>query len=383
MKKVLVVLGMLAVVFAFGISLLYQKAPDLLKKAIEKAIDKPVAIRSIRYAFPGTFELEGFEIRETAPFENEISFSVDKIRCGVSLISFSKGALVIDKIEVENAGMVIRKYRGKLIHSLSRAAGGVSSGAKEGAAGVPKDRKRILPLEIREFLLRDSRFQFVDYDIAREGFVTQLDRIEAEVRNIALPPASQAAAYSVKARLLQGRDERPSEITASGSTDFVSLDTDANLSLKALSLPYFRPYTAQIMQASIESGYLDARANLKIERKDLAANVDLEVTSLLFQTYEGDNQLFGLKAEEILSFLRDRAGRLKFQIVVRWNLADKSVRARDVIRKSIERSLKSTILGNVENILHHTLQKIGEQGADQTKEDVKGALKKVKELLSF
>jgi len=148
-------------------------------------------------------------------------------------------------------------------------------------------------------------------------------------------------------------------------------------------LPYFHPYYAQVTQAGIEDGYLNSKANIHIEKNDLTLNVDAELVNLLFRSYEEGDQLFGLKADEILSFLKDRSGRLKFQVVVRWNIADRSVRAKDVIRKSIERSLKNTVIGNVGNILANTLQKIGEKGLDKNTEDVSGAIKKIKELLKY
>ena len=73
-------------------------------------------------------------------------------------------------------------------------------------------------------------------------------------------------------------------------------------------------------------------------------------------------------------------GRLKFQIVLQWDLGDPNLKKSDVIRRSIERSLKKTVLGNVGNILESTLKRIGDGGLDASKDDLQGALKKVKEL---
>ena len=103
----------------------------------------------------------------------------------------------------------------------------------------------------------------------------------------------------------------------------------------------------------------------------------------MFQDYESDDQLFGLRAEELLSFLKDSSGRLKFQISLRWNLADRSIRPREVIRRGIEQSLKSTVLGNVGQLLENTLRKIDEQGAGRTKEDLEGAVKKIRDFLKY
>ncbi|MGH7197201.1 MAG: DUF748 domain-containing protein [Candidatus Omnitrophota bacterium] len=383
MKKILIILAVLTALSAFWVNICYQRAPGLLVRSIEKALNKKVIIRSVEYTFPGSFELAGFEVKEKGRFEGETSFYADRISLRVSWLSIPRKALVVDKIKVANAQVIIREFDGKLTHSLTeavkkKAPGPPAEGAVRGEAGPAG-----LPLEIHQFSLEKSHFRFIDYDAQEGGFVIALDEIDARIRNIRLPLSASRISYEAGARLSQGRDQRPAEIKVTGWTAPQTADTDANLQANAVYLPFFRPYYAQVTQAAIQDGYLDARANLHIDKKDLTLNVDLEIIGLLFQSYEADNQLFGLKAEELLSFLKDRSGRLKFQFVARWNLADRSVRARDVMRKSIERSLKATILGNLENILEHTLQKVGEQGIVKTKEDLEDKVKKLKEFFKY
>jgi hypothetical protein len=281
---------------------------------------------------------------------------------------------------------VVRKRGGRLMHPLTDAVknsatrGGAATASGSAGEKAPK-KASVLPLEISKFTINSSHFKFVDYDALQEGFVITLDNIHAEIRHIELPFSHDKMSYSAEAQVLQGRDQRPAEFKLSGWTRPLSFDTDAHFSLKSIFIPYFSAYYAQVTPATIENGFLDARLNLNVQNKELNTNADLEISGLLFQSYENDNQLFGLKADEILSFLKDSSNKLKFQISARWNIADRSVRARDVIRKSIERSLKNTVLGNVGNILQNAIQRIGEKGgADGSKEDLEFTVKKIKEL---
>lgn len=384
--RILIIPLILAAALVFVVNILSQRAPGLLRGAIEKALNKKVIIRSIDYHFPGIFELEGFEVQEKEFFPGEISFTVDRIRLDVSLLSLSKKRLIIDKIDVEDADITIRQYRDKLYHALSGAVTRLDADAAASEASLSAKQSaqpRMMPLEIRQFRLKNSNFRFIDYDVDQNGFVVALDQINGEVRDIVLPFSGIKTSYRISARLPQGREQRPAEIQMEGWTQASTFDTDANLSFQGVFLPYFHPYYAQVTQAGIEDGYLNSKANIRIEKNDLTLNVDAELVNLLFQSYEEGDQLFGLKADEILSFLKDRSGRLKFQIVVRWNIADRSVRAKDVIRKSIERSLKNTVIGNVGNILENTIQRIGERGLDKNKEEVEGAIKKIKELFKY
>ena len=383
-KKTLVALLVFAVLASLAVNAISLKAPEFLRGAIEKALGKKVAIGEIRYHFPGAFEIAGLEVEESEPFAGEKSFGAGTIRLSPSLRSLWRKELVINRLEVDNADIAIRKFHGKLFHALSEAVkAGPAAARGENAAQSPAQAAR-LPLRIHEFKVTNSHFRFVDYDAPQDGgFVFALEPLEAGVKNIVLPASAGRTSYDVGARLLQGRDEKPADIRMAGWTEFSTMDTDASMRLTGLHLPYFQPYYAQVTRAVIAEGDLDSRATLRIDQKNLTANADFEIASLLFESYETGNQLFGLKAEELLSFLKDSAGRLKFQITVRWNIADKTVKAREVLRRSIERSLKNTVLGNIGNILENTLQKIGEGGVDKGKEGAEATLKKIKELFKY
>ncbi len=384
LKKLAIALLILLMLLVAAMSMVSRRAPAFIRAALQKSLGKEVLIRSIDYRFPLSFELSGFEVREAEPFGGETCFSVDQLILDASWTGLSSKKLVIDRIVVDNASVTIRKRNGKLWHLLSNAIKPRSAETNAAATSqAPASSAQAVPLSIHHFILKNSHFEFIDYDADARGFVVTLEDIDAEIRNIDAPVPTGKTSYRVKAKMPQGREERPAELSASGWTDFATRDTDANLSIRQLFLPYFQPYYSQVTAATLTMGYLDARANIRIERNDLTLNLDLEILGLLFQNYETDNQLFGLQAEEILAFLKDRSGRLKFQIVARWNLADRSVRAKDVIRKSIERSLKNTVIGNVGNILENTIQKISEKGLDQSKQEVEGTLKKIKDLFKY
>ncbi len=384
LKKLLILFFILAAAAVFAVSLFSKRAPGLLRDAISRALDKDVSIGSIEYHFPAVFELENFEIKEKAPFQGETSFYVDYLRLEVSPLSLSKKKLIIDKVEVENANFVIRKWHGRLLHALSDAMKKLNKSKvpQNDAAHLPKTSSAAsLPLEIHQFTVRKSHFKFVDYDVQEGGFVVALSPVDAGIKEIAFPFSSNKTSYDTYANLPQGRDERPAVIKLSGWTEFLTFDTDANFSAQGVFLPYFKPYYGQVTPAAIENGFLDAHANFRLSDKNLVMNLDLMISNLFFRAYETENELFGLKADEILSFLKDRSGQLHFPIVARWNIADRSVRARDVIRKSIERSLKNMILGNIGNVLENTIRKIGDKGFDQGgKDDLEGVAKKIKDI---
>ncbi len=385
MKKTVLTLLILAVLISSGLYAFSRKAPELLRKAIENAIDKDVRIEAIEYRFPWTFELKGFQILETSePFKGEICFSVDKVLLDVSPVSLSsRKRLIVDSIDVRGARVVIRKRGNKLMHALSGAKTSAASGTPGEPPGASQSSST-LPLTIRRFHLGESRFQFMDYDVQEAGFVIELDQIEADIQDVSVPPVAEKTNYRIDARLPQGRQQRAGDLHAAGWTVFSNDETDAQLRVSDLSLPYFRPYYGQVTPAEIEEGRLSSRTALRIHDRAITADVDLELVGLYFKGYEEGDQLFGLKAEEILPFLKDSAGRLQFHVVLEWDLNDRTTDKRAIIRRAIEKSLKKTLLGNIGGILEKTLQKFADPetvlSKTSSKGDLKEALKKVKKL---
>ncbi len=388
LKKILIALVLLAMAAVLAASFLVRKAPAIVRDALERSLGRKVTIRDIRYRFPGTFILEGFEVREGDPFAGEISFAAESLSMELSALGLSSKRLLVDRIEVSGADVRVRKRAGRLYHALSSAGrGGPPAGAPEREGQAQEAARGTDPglsLEIGEFSLSGGRFSFVDYDADPAGFVATVDSLRAKVRRIRVPAAPVRTAYEIEGRLEQGRDFLPAELAARGWTRFSDLETDASFDLRGLYLPYFRPYYAQVTPAVILEGSLDAHTLLRVDERRLSGNADLVITGLHFDAYEEGEELFGMKADEVLSFLKDSAGRLKFPIAFEWELGAPS---RDALRRSVAKSLQRTVLGNAGNILTEALRRYGELEGEESplppekRDKIKEAVDKVKDIL--
>ena len=363
MKKFLIFFAVLTLAAVFSVSLLAQRAPGFLKDSLQGSLGREVHIRSIEYHFPWAFELQGFEVLETeGPFKGDPSLLIEDLTLYVSPVSFSKKTLVIQRMEVDNAKLVVRQWYGHIFQPLSSAW--KKSQVPSAPAALFGGAKRP-GLEIRRLKLKNSQFRFLDYDTDENGFVVSFDGLEGEIKNAVLPASDQKTFFSVRGVVTQGRMERPAPAQCSGWTKFSTRDTEAVFGVKGLHLPYFAPYYRKITQSVVAEGYLDLKSVTRIDSRYLSADFDFEFSNLHFESYESEDLLFNLKAEEILSLLRDSSGKLKFQVPVRWNTADRSVRLREVMRKGIERSLKRTVL---------------QKGLSQPVDDLEGTLKRIKNL---
>ncbi len=383
---IVILIGLAAGIFA--LSLLARNAPGYLREALERSLDKSVEIESITFRFPGTFQLEGITLFEKqGPFKGEVSFAADHIQLEVSPFGFSKKALIVDRMEMQGAMVSVRKWRDKFYQPFTGALpiDETEPPVRASAGSEAVNKKIRMPMEIKLLFIRDGAFQFADYDAKEGGFVIAFNHIEAKLMNISLPALEKKTYYSINAEMPQGRDQRTAEAKVSGWTVFKSAQTEALLTVRGVFIPYFRPYYLGVLGAPVEHGYLETRASVRISEKRLTSDIDLEVSELLLQTDDRESLLFGLKPDEVLSFLKDSSGKLKLQCVIDWNMADRSVRLKDVMKKSIEKSLKKTMVGNVGNIIANTLQKIGEAGSvpGKTKETLEDKIKKLQNFLKY
>lgn len=388
MKKLLFVIVFLVAGGVVASSVLSRKAPGWLRTTLEESLGKDVRIGDILYHFPSSFEVRDFKILERAPFPREIAFAVGSMHMSVSLPALARRELRVRKIEVENPEIVVRKKDNRVHHALSGVAAKTSEPSSSKTEPAPgKDSKGSgTQLAIEDFEVKGGVFRFIDYDVEATGFVVALDRIDARIRDLELPFSDATTRYEVSARLAQGRDREGAPFQLEGWTRFRGIDTDSRVELKGVSLPYFRPYYAQVTPATINEGTLDARLSAKAVKNELTLNADLEIAGLLFGGYESGEELFGLKAEEILPALKSPTGRLQIPFTVSWNLADPNVRPGDVIRKGITQSLQRVAFANVGNILAGAIKKYADPEktpgtpTDNTAENIEAVADKLKEL---
>jgi hypothetical protein len=363
-KKILIVFIILAMSGLFGLTFLARRAPMLLKNSFERALNSEVSIRSVEYHFPWEFELAGFEVLETRePFRGDALLSVDRLTLQISPLSFSKKKLVIQRMEAEGARLVLRNWYGRIFHPFRDALRRGTDGESRLPDRLPESPAQSIPmaLEIQDLKLKDSQFQYLDYDVRENGFVVTFTGLQGEIRNLMLPASGRKTSFSLEAVLSQGRDQAGAQTSMSGWVQWLKQDAQIALTLKRLHLPYFRPYYRKITQSVVAEGYLDVKSMLRIENKRLVADLGLEFNNLHFESYEMDGLLFNLKAEEILSFLKDSSGKLKLQTPVRWDLANRSIRFSQVMRKGIEQSLKKTLLGNFSHVIESAILKGGDK----------------------
>lgn len=381
MKKLLILCVILVLAAFAALNLLSKNAPELLRSAVEKALGKRVEIGDIDFRWPGRFILRDFVVYEDAPFASEVCFRVSRLRLEVNPAGLRSKILHIRSVKIEDAEAVLRKKAGQSYHFLSSALkpAALTGASASGEAGA----RQTLPVRIDSILFEDCAFRFADYDIRSEGFALSIEDLSGRLENLSLPMSEQWSVYEITGRLVQGRGVHTAEGRIKGRTRFADAQTDAVLSASGLSLPYFAPYLGRITQATPAEGLLDLETDLSISRKILNANVIVDLAQLHFTSYESGERLFGISAAELLGYLKDSSGRLRFQMPLQWDLRDAAAKPYALIRSAIERSLRELVLGRLGSIIAGKVFKTADLGGETAKNTLDERIEKVKDFFKF
>jgi len=377
MKKIIIVTVLLLAAALTASAILLRKLPDLTVSFLEKCLQKGVSLQEVDYHFPGKIKIKNLAVNELGRFKDENSLYVEKLTATFELrrLLFER-KLVIPELTVIHPQITVRRMKRVYYHALSgkkemKAEEQSRAGnAKGRSGGIP------LPVEIERVTVEAGAVQVIDYDASEKGFAMQLHGLEAAVRQLSTTRAHVPAQFELKGFLAQGRSQPPAEITASGSHRFLNKDTDMNLNVTGIWLPYFEPYYRKVTASRLQDGVADIRSKTMIEHKGLITNARMDFRRLRFLEVEAGGRVLGLDADFFLNFLKNQAGRISLDVQLRWDLEDNQMTFEKVLRSGMKASFESALVQGLGNVVSGTLGLIAEEGADFVKKDWKNIIKK-------
>jgi len=380
MNKRHVVILLIIIMMLIGLIVVYvRQIPSVLENLLEQGLNKEVRLEGARHHFPLDFEIQKLTIFEKGIFEGEISFYVENIYLKLNPYYLVMGKFVISELNIQSPQITIRKMNNKIVHALSRSEDSTVSreveiDSQSGQSQKPQGsaERNIFPLTISKIHIRNGFLKWIDFDIAEKGFVIQFKQIEATLQNLSLKKNAGRIKYDVRAMIAQGRNHRSANLEGNGWTHVTTWDTDANFKVNGIWIPYFVPYYKNVTYSQIDRGLMNIQSTTIVKNKNWTTNARASIQDLVFGSYEPGSQLFGFDATTLINILRDQSGRVTLDIIVRWNMRDPNVTFHDVLRKSIRRSLKSTFLSNIQNVVENTIDRVSKDGGALIKRDLRG-----------
>lgn len=234
---------------------------------------------------------------------------------------------------------------------MQEGAGSSQAGeaaSKPAAADSKPFRIQLGQLNVGE----ESRLNFSDASVA-PTYRTSLLINELKVDNVDTGDANAKTGFSVKA-LQDGYGQFISSGSLYLNQSPVSGSIDADL--KSIELPPLSPYAMQAIGYQLNTGQLDLKTRVQINKGALDGNNEIELRALELTRQDATraeqlaNQLT-MPLNSALSLLRDKKGNIELEIPISGNLEKPDVGLQDVINTVMAKAVKAAAFSYVKAAL--------------------------------
>jgi hypothetical protein len=382
LKKILIIISLSIAIGFIAAGILSRKVPGIVVDILEKQLGKDISIGDIQYDFPLNLVIQDFVVSDPGKEAGANLFSVQKMDVRLSPRALFKKRIVVESAIFSKPVILIRHFHTHIEHALTPVTKNIqtplsndsTSMANELSAETDASTTAALPIEIQHLKIDSGVIRYVDYAIDLKGFVISLNDINLSASNYISDKPDQAIQYKITATLDQGRQTPGATIKADGSFRLSNYDANSNAGIKGLWLPYFEPYYRRITPSRIDDGEIEIQSTTTVENHNLISNARVNIRRLKFGQLEQGDQILGFEASSIFEILRDNAGQIALDLILRWDMNDINTSFEDALRKSIRHSIKSTFVLNLETVVSNTLNKLVSQGPDYVKKDWKNIL---------
>ncbi|MFA4989813.1 MAG: DUF748 domain-containing protein [Candidatus Omnitrophota bacterium] len=303
MKKINKIMLWLLIIF-FSIFILVNVALALFAKPIlvqqlEKNLKLHTSLGSISVGLPFSVHLNNLEIGDL--------FRADQISVTPNVFGFFAGKIILSNMTLVNPVIKLeRASDGSLALPKSESKG--EQGQKQ------KQKQKPAPIYLTSLIIKNGKFIFVDRKIDPTGYKIILDRINANIAKIMLPPSSLKTNFKVALDFLNPDAQKLGSLNFSGWIDFGPKDMDGVLSVKDLDLTYFSPYYGNFISSKkLLSARLNINALFKSENNALDIATNFRLSGLTYapqeEQPEGDLPEFNL-TQNALDLFTDKQGNL-------------------------------------------------------------------------
>ncbi len=275
-----------------------HSAKGVIISQVEKNLNIKADLNRVRLDFPLSLNLVKFELAGLA--------SIDEIKVYPSLLGFLTGKVVLNRLELINP-----------VINLKRGIDGTLN-----LPSLPKGGKTP-PVIVTALTVKNGRFVFNDKKVNPEGFKLTVDKVDLEAAKTIFPPTSLKISFRGSSVIANDMLVPSGEINLSGWVDLGRKDMDGQVELKGIELTLFSPYYGDLIsEKKLISGKMDLVSDLKAKNNDLKIISSLKLFKMVYAQEEqkegapSDMDIF----KNTLDFFTDEQGDLNLEFIINTKL---------------------------------------------------------------
>jgi hypothetical protein len=311
MKKVSILIGILAVLFIGGYVVLTFYAVKFIQPRFQKAMGPGFTLEGITLK---TTYLSARGVQYEDPRSRERFFQAEEIRLYPSPLSLLKRSFLIKELTVlQPSFFFYRSREGQMIGPwvpLEKA------NEEKQTSGEEKKRQEALAIQIDRIRIQKGSVDFEDRKIGDPSPQMKWREVEFEIRDIRYPLTSLHSPVELIGKM-KGKAQDGS-ITLKGWIDAKTMDVETSLKIRELEVKTFEPYYRKRVTAEIESGTLDMDSEIAVKEKRIDAPGELGLVNL--HVKEGEGTVFWIPVETLVPSLEKKGHRIKAKFRVKGNI---------------------------------------------------------------
>lgn len=349
MKKrpwLIAVLLMLALLIAATAA--FELAVHRLRSGILQALGPRASVEAIELGWTAV-ELRQLRVRaDRSRWPAEFELSAERVRVVPELSSAWRGVWRVRSVAIEGAYVSVLRSRDGRVHLLpallhpqsqpqrASATVGAKPGATNGAtAGAAPS------VHIQQIRLRSGVIEFFDASVRRVPHRIRLERLDAEIRHLALPALDRAVLLDLKGSV-KG-PQRDGTLAIRGQVTPATRDAVVGARLAGVDLLALQPYLLRLNEGGVRRGTLDLKIDATVSNNRLRAPGQLTLAGLQLGHGNGVVSTFaGVPAQAIVAAM-GRNGRLELNFMLDGQLDDPQVSLNELFASRIAASLADTL----------------------------------------
>ena len=312
MKKWLILIGILVVLFIGGYFTLTFYAVKLIQPHLQKVLGPGLTLAAIE--LKATY-LSAKGIQYEDPLSKQRFLQIEELRIYPSLLSLFKKSLHIKEFTMLRPSFFFSRSREGAFSGPWMGKGREDEGEEVSQRG---EEKRGGPIHIRidRIQIMGGSIDFEDMKPEGTPANIQLRDVDLEIDDIQIPFISFHSPIQFKGKM-NGR-EKAGEIDIEGWIDIKTMDMAISLDIQGIDVKIFEPYYRKRASAEIESGTMNMESKIAVEKRMIDAPGHLELVDLHIK--EGGGTVLWIPAKTLISLLREKGNRIKVEFHVNGNL---------------------------------------------------------------
>ena len=363
-KWALIILAAI-VLLVVGAIVGFQAAVGLLKGKVVEALGPGSEIQAVQMGWSGV-EVHGLRIKGPRGWP-----ATDTLRAERVVIFPGLRSLLSDTIHISTV-TVVRPYlsavrtrdgRLRILPTLLEAPDPAPKGKAPAGPAMPS-------VAISRILVKDGVVDLFNYSVPSSPFKIRLEKIQATVRNVAVPSLKGKSQFDLDAVVKGIQQDGRAKIV--GWAEIASKDSSVKTELRSLDLVALQPYLIQASDARVQRGSLDLDLQSEVRNNRLRAPGTVVISDLEFAPSRGTSEMFmGVPRSAVVNFLKNENNKIAINFTIEGDLNNPQFTLREALATRLAAGL-GELLGVSIRGLAEGVGTLGQKGVEAVGEAAKG-----------